>query len=122
MLVPFTTIPAGMKAIESRCVYKVKANNTSKGRLVVEGRRQVPGINYGGTFAPVCRLQSTRMMLAVASEMDREIWQLDVQTGFLNAPVEEDVYVKMASGDEENDPVTRVPLVMNLRKSLYGLR
>ncbi|CAM9682894.1 unnamed protein product, partial [Sphacelaria rigidula] len=41
---------------------------------------------------------------------------------FLNAPVEEEVYVNMAPGYEENDPVTKVPLVMKLRKSFYGLR
>ena len=60
-------------------------------------------------------------MLAIAAEFDFECWQLDYNTAFLNAKVEEDVYVKMAPGYEEfsNDGV---PMVMRRLKSLYGLR
>ena len=46
---------------------------------------------------------------------------LDVQRTFLNAGVEEDVFVKMAPGYETNDEAG-VPLVMKLKKNLYGLR
>ena len=46
---------------------------------------------------------------------------LDVQTAFLNVDVEEDVFVKMAPGYETNEEAG-VPLVMKLKKSLYGLR
>ena len=45
---------------------------------------------------------------------------LDVQTAFLNADVEEDVFVKMAPGYEIADK-SGVPVVMKLKKSLYGL-
>ena len=41
------------------------------------------------------------MVLAIAAEFDFECWQLDYNTAFLNAKVEEDVYVKMAPGYEE---------------------
>ena len=120
-LVPATAVPAGHKIIGSRWAYKVKADKSYKGRVVVLGWGQVPGVDCGGTFAPVCRLQSIRMMLAKVAEFDFECWQLDYNTAFLNAKVEEDVYVKMAPGYEElnNDGV---PMVMRLLKSLYGLR
>ena len=120
-LVPATAVPAGHKVIGSRWVYKVKADKSYKGRVVVLGWGQVPGVDYGGTFAPVCRLQSIRMVLAIAAEFDFECWQLDYNTVFLNAKVEEEVYVKRAPGYEEfsNDGV---PMVMRLLKSLYGLR
>ena len=61
------------------------------------------------------------MVLAIAAEFDFECWQLDYNTAFLNAKVEEEVYVKMAPEYEEfnNDGV---PMVMRLLKSLYGLR
>ena len=61
------------------------------------------------------------MVLAIAAEFDFECWQLDYNTAFLNAKVEEDVYVKMAPGYEEfsNDGV---PMEMSRLKSLYGLR
>ena len=120
-LVPATAVPAGHKIVRSRWGYKVKADKSYKGRVVVLGWGQVPGVDCGGTFAPVCRLQSIRMMLAIAAEFDFECWQLDYNTAFLNAKVEEEVYVKMAPGYEElsNDGV---PMVMRLLKSLFGLR
>ena len=120
-LVPATAVPAGHKIVGSRWVYKVKADKPYKGRLVVLGWGQVPGVDCGGTFAPICSLQSIRMMLAIAAEFDLECWQLDYNTAFLNAKVEEEVYVKMAPGYEEfsNDGV---PVVMRLLKSLYGLQ
>ena len=114
-LVPATAVPAGRKIVGSRWVYKVKADQSYTGRVVVLGRGQVPGVDCGGTFAPVCRLQSIRMVLAIAAEFDFECWQLDYTTVFLNAKVEEDVYVKMAPGYEEfnNDGV---PMVMRFLK------
>ena len=56
------------------------------------------------------------MMLAIAIELDYEVYMLDVQTAFLNA-----VFVKMVPGYETNDKAG-VPFVAKLRKSLYGLR
>ena len=107
--------------VGSRWVNKIKADDLFKSRLVVLGWAQVPGIDCGGTFAPVCRLQSTRMMLAIPAELDYEVLMLDMQTAFLNADVEEEVYVKMAPGYETYD-TSGVPFVMKLKKSLYGLR
>ena len=89
--------------------------------MVVLGWSQVPGIDCGGTFAPVCRLQSIRMVLAIAVELNYEVYMLDVQTVFLNADVEEEVFVKMAPGYERNNE-SGVPLVMKLKISLYGLQ
>ena len=57
------------------------------------------------------------MILAIAVELDHEVHMLDVQTAFLNAEVEEDVFVKMVPGYETNDKAG-VHLVMKLKKSL----
>ena len=46
---------------------------------------------------------------------------LDVQTAFLNADVEEEVFVKMAPGYEGSNE-SGVSLPMKLKKSIYGLR
>lgn len=121
-LVPITSIPPGQKAISSRWVYKIKADDSFKGRVVVQAWGQVSGRDCGGTFAPVCRIQSIRMVLATAAEKGWTVWQLDVQTAFLYADVEEDVWVKMVPGYEAKDEATGAPLVMKLLKSLYGLK
>ena len=60
-------------------------------------------------------------MLAIATDLDYEVLILDVQTAFLNADVEEEVYVMMAPGYETYDN-SGVPFTMKLKKSLYGLR
>ena len=62
------------------------------------------------------------MSLAVAAALDLDVIQLDVQTAFLNAPLEEDVYVRLQPGFVQKDPASGVPLVMKLRRSWYGLR
>ena len=60
------------------------------------------------------------MVLAIAAEMDWEVVQVDVNTAFLYAFLEEDVDVEAAPGYEKMDK-DGVPLVMKLHKSLYGL-
>ena len=120
-LVPASSVLTGQNVVGSCWVKKIKADDFFKSRLVVLGWAQVPGIDCGGTFAPVCRLQSIRMMLAITGELDYEVLMLDVQTAFLNTDVEEKVYVKMAPAYETCD-MSGVPFVMKLKKSLYGLR
>ena len=120
-LLPVTSVPAGHKIIGSRWVYKVKADNSHKGRVVVLEWGQSPGVDCGSTFASVCRLRSIRMVPPIPAEYNPDCWQLDYNTAFLNADVTEEVYVKMAPGYEEFDE-NGVPLVVRLLKSLYDLR
>ena len=97
-LIPITSVPTGQRVIGMRWVNKIKADGTYRSRLVVLRWSQVPGIDCGGTFAPVCRLQSIRMMPAIAAQLGYEVFMLDVQTAFLNVDVEEDVFTKMPPG------------------------
>ena len=93
-LLPATSVPAGHKNIGRRWVYKVKADNSHMRRVVLIGWGQLPGIDCGSTFAPVCRLQSIRMVLAIAVEYNLECWQLDYNTAFLNAHIVDEVTSK----------------------------
>ena len=43
-------------------------------------------------------LHDAGMMLATAAELEHEVFMLDVQTAFLRAAVEENVFVEMALG------------------------
>ena len=117
-LVPWSTVPPGQKVIGTKWVSKVKANQTYKARLVAQGWNQVPGQDCGSTFAPVCRLQSVRMVLAIAAEMDWEVRQLDVKTAFLYAEIEE-VFVAEPQGFETNVNEKGL-LVMKLGKACMG--
>ena len=116
-LLPASSVPAGQKVVGSRWVNKIKVGDLFKSYLEVLGWAQVPGIDCGGTFAPVCRLQSIRIMLIIAAKLDYEVLMLDVQTAFLNPDVEEEVYIKMSPGHETYDK-SRVPFVMKLKLTM----
>ena len=62
------------------------------------------------------------MALAIAAHENWEVLQLDVQTAFLNANVQEEVYVKTPPGHGSVNAATGLPQVMKLKKSLYALR
>ena len=51
-LVPMSFVASSQKVVGTRWVNKIKADGTFKSRLVVQGWSQVPGIDYGGIFAP----------------------------------------------------------------------
>ena len=71
-LLPVTAVLSGLKIIGSRWVFKIKADSSKKGRVVVQAGGQVPGRNCGGTYAAVCRLQTIRMVLAILAEYNLE--------------------------------------------------
>ena len=64
--------PKGAKIIECTWIFKLKANNTFKGRLVAKGFMQTHGIDYDDTFSPVVMLKSIRILLAIAAYYDYE--------------------------------------------------
>ncbi len=97
-------------------MYKVKGspeNPTYKARYVSLGFSQVPGIDYGETFAPTPRMESLRMLIQIAVHKDMIIHQMDVKCTFLNADIEEEVYVRPPKGYERNGYVWKLHMSMN---------
>lgn len=71
-------LPHGKKAIGCKWVYKIKYNvdgtiERYKARLVILGYNQVAGIDYNETFAPVAKMVSVRVFLAVAAIHEWEL-------------------------------------------------
>ena len=93
-LVPITSAPKGQKIIGSRFVFKKKADGRFTARLVVQGYAQEAGIDYGKTFAPVCRIGGQRVLLAIACQHDWPVYQVDVQVAFLQSKIKDDVFVR----------------------------
>jgi len=75
----------------------------NKARLVAKGYNQEEGIYYEETYAPVARLEAIRMLLAFASIMDFKLYQMDVESEFLNELIQEEVYVDQPPGFENSN-------------------
>lgn len=89
-------LPFGAKKIEVRWVYKTKLNekgNVSKykARLMVKGYSQRQGIDFTEVYAPVTRMDTVRMVIALAAHRGWKLHQLDVKSAFLHGEVKEDV-------------------------------
>ena len=91
----------------------------NKSRLVAQGYTQVEGIDFDETFVPIARLESIRILLAIASHLNFKLYQMDVKSVFLNGMLQEEVYVEQPKGFV--DP-HRPDDVYKLKRALYGLK
>ena len=111
--------PEGAKIIECKWIFKLKVDNTFKGRLVVEGFKQTHGIDYDETFLPLVMLKFIRILLATAAYYDYEIWQMDDKTTFLSENLFEAAYMKQPESfvDPKNSNK-----VCKFQRSIYELK
>ena len=65
---------------------------TFKARLVAKGFRQREGIDYFDTYAPVARITSIRVLVALESIYKLVVHQMDAKITFLNGNLDEEVY------------------------------
>ncbi|GKB96676.1 zinc finger, CCHC-type containing protein [Tanacetum coccineum] len=90
-----------------------------KARLVIQGFKQKSGIDYFDTYAPVARISTIRLLIALASIHSLIIHQMDVKTALLNGDLDNEVNMNQPQGfimpGNENK-------VCKLIKSLYGLK
>ena len=77
------------------------------------------GIDFDETFAPVARLESIRILLAITSHLNFDLYQMDVKSAFLNGILQEEVYVEQPKGFV--DPHKSDDVYM-LKRALYGLK
>jgi hypothetical protein len=88
-----------------------------KARLVAGGDHQVPGRDFQELYASTISLDTVRLIIALACKHDLDLHHLDVDAAFLNAPLNETIYVRQPPW--YNDGTNRV---WHLIKSMYGLR
>ncbi|GJY40225.1 ribonuclease H-like domain, reverse transcriptase, RNA-dependent DNA polymerase [Tanacetum coccineum] len=119
-----TTLPKGHKAIGLKWVFKTKKDANGniikhKARLVAKGYIQEHGIDFEEVFAPVARMETIRLLLAIAANNKWEVHHLDVKSAFLHGDLKEEVYVTQPEGFITRQDQGKV---YRLIKALYGLR
>eukprot|EP00253_Pinus_taeda_P035139 PITA_35139 len=115
-------LPSGRKLVPCKWVYRTKSAANGqitrrKARLVAKGFQQVHGIDYDETFAPVAKMDSIRLTLAIAAAQRWEVHQMDVKNAFLHGDLSEEIYMEQPHGFIQDSS-----LVCRLKKSLYGLK
>ena len=116
--------PENRQVVSNKFAFKHKKDERAiivrlKARLVARGFSQIYGIDYLDTYAPVVKLASIRILLAIAAIFDLEIHQMDVVTAFLAGDLEEEIYMEQPEGFKVD---SKEDLVCRLRKSIYGLK
>ena len=74
---------------------------------------------YNETFDLVAKLNTIRVLLSLAANLDWPLHQMDVKNAFLNGELDEEVYMDLPSGFDGGYEGRKV---CRLKKSLYGLK
>jgi hypothetical protein len=116
-------LPQGRRVIGLKWVFKLKRNEHGavvkyKAILVLKGYAQRRGIGYNEVFAPVAKLDTVRLLIALVAHKGWEMHHLDVKSTFLIGDMLEEVFMEqpvgfIKKGSERN--------VLKLKKTLYGL-
>ncbi|GJS39733.1 retrovirus-related pol polyprotein from transposon TNT 1-94 [Tanacetum coccineum] len=117
-------LPMSPSVIGTKWVFRNKFDENGivsrkKARLVAQGYNQQEGIDYDETYAPVARLESIRVLPAIACANDFKLYQMDVKNAFLNDFINEEVYVAQPLGFID---FQKPNYVYKLKKALYGLK
>ncbi|CEH16360.1 retrotransposon ty1-copia subclass [Ceraceosorus bombacis] len=118
--------PTTHAPVSVRWVCKVKRDHHGEvirygARLVARGDQQTDGIDYEEIFAPVSKLASIRIFIALVASWKWFMVSFDFVCAFLNAPLETEVFCKIPEGAPPDCGDQRTQS-WSLKRSLYGLK
>ena len=74
-------------------------------------------MDHHETFAPVAKMDSIRLVLAISESKHWKVHHMNVKSAFMHGDIHQDIYMKHPEGY-----ITDPSLVFKLKKSLYGLK
>ena len=108
----------------TKYVFAIKSDQNGeitrfKARLVAQGYNQIPGLEFGKSYAPVAKMSTILILMVLAVTLNLAIKLLDFKGAFLHSymPDEYPVYIKTPHGFDIGPNH-----MLKLRKSLYGTR
>ncbi|GAX76976.1 hypothetical protein CEUSTIGMA_g4423.t1 [Chlamydomonas eustigma] len=120
---PVSYVPRGVQVLRFIHVFTLNKDESGnvlqhKARLVIQGNMQKQGSEQLEVWAPTSKQPSLRFLLSIAAEQEMHLHQMDVKSTFLNAELDEDVYIQLPhelenGGDRQ---------VYQLQKAVYGLK
>eukprot|EP00833_Pecoramyces_ruminatium_P002112 jgi/Orpsp1_1/1176144/evm.model.c7180000056545.1 len=113
-------VPENANIITTRWVLKYKRNSEGvivkyKARLVARGFDQIYGVDYNNTFSPTLKQDTLRTIVSIAVQNKFNIHQMDIKTAYLNAKLDEEIYMEMPEGMKQKG-------YCKLNRALYGLK
>ncbi|KAK3255338.1 hypothetical protein CYMTET_35474, partial [Cymbomonas tetramitiformis] len=104
-IVPVPNLPAGVKALGMKAIYKPKVDTANvlterKSRWVVFGNKQSHGVNYEEVYSPCTQLNTLRILLQLSLILGLWAFTMDVVTCFLNGELDvaNPLYVRWPDG------------------------
>ena len=114
-------VPDNAKLLSSKWVWKRKPDRY-KSRVCIRGFLQDLR-DVGETYAPVCRMESIRALLALSVTQGWSIRQADITNAYIRAPLlGAPVFMQPPDGIADIDPDFKPGHILRLKKSLYGLK
>jgi len=76
-------------------------------------------VDYTEVFAPMARMDTVQMIIALATQRSWLIYQLDIKSAFLHGELSEDLFVEQPKGYEQKGNEHKV---YKLHKAWYRLK
>lgn len=117
--------PKDKRILRPHWVFAIKRNPDGtikklKARCTADGSEQVVGVDCNKTYAATFQPNGIRALYSLANHLDYEIHTADVRTAYLNAKLEEEVYLEIPRyttvwGDRRTK-------CLRLKRAVYGLK
>jgi Reverse transcriptase (RNA-dependent DNA polymerase) len=126
-VIPIEEVPEGQQVLPAVWAFRRKRRITTgevykwKARLNIHGGKQLLGINYWETYAPVVGWSTIRLFLNLMIVNGWTSRQIDFILAFPQADIECDMYIEIPIGFKV-EGISRKTHVLRLKRNLYGQR